>query len=87
MIREILPKEYLIRFLENKIREDGREFHESRALNIKTNVIEGCSGSATATLGQTQVMCIINSELYNTKEEIKIKSKNEVYDVNKYISI
>lgn len=63
MLKVVQPTEYLQRFIEKNIRPDGREFLESRDIQVNLGPIKRSQGSATVRIGNTIVVCGIKAEI------------------------
>jgi exosome complex component RRP43 len=63
----IQPHEYLKKFLNEKVRPDGRILDQFRTTNIMRNAISTANSSAMVRLGGTTVVCGIKAEVSEPK--------------------
>ncbi|KAI9299273.1 ribosomal protein S5 domain 2-type protein [Cunninghamella echinulata] len=63
----IQPHEYVRRFIDQKVRPDGRLLDRFRSTLITTNVITTANASAMVRLGGTTVVCGIKAEVAEPK--------------------
>jgi hypothetical protein len=59
----IQPHEYMRRFIDQKVRPDGRLLDRFRDTSITSNVISTANASAMVRLGNTTVVCGIKAEV------------------------
>ncbi|KAK4520563.1 uncharacterized protein ATC70_006440 [Mucor velutinosus] len=66
----IQPHEYLKRFLDQKVRPDGRSLNEFRKTMITSGAISTANASAMVRLGGTTVVCGIKAEVCEPKIDV-----------------
>lgn len=66
----IQPHEYLKRFLDQKVRPDGRTLNEFRKTMITSGAISTANASAMVRLGGTTVVCGIKAEVCEPKIDL-----------------
>jgi exosome complex component RRP43 len=63
IFQRLHPKAYLERFLEEKLRPDGREAADWRDLVVHVGSISTADGSALVRLGETTIVCGVKAEI------------------------
>ncbi|KAG1050568.1 hypothetical protein G6F42_029003 [Rhizopus arrhizus] len=66
----IQPHEYLKRFLDQKVRPDGRTLNEFRKTMITSGAISTANASAMVRLGGTTVVCGIKAAVCEPKIDV-----------------
>lgn len=61
--KRIYPEDYYLKFLEHKLRPDGRVLNATRKTVITTGSISSADGSSFVKLGSTAVICGIKAEV------------------------
>ncbi|KAF7432632.1 hypothetical protein PC9H_004574 [Pleurotus ostreatus] len=63
IFQRLHPRAYFERFVAEKVRPDGREFHEWRDVSVNVGSISTANGSALVRLGNTTVVCGVKAEI------------------------
>lgn len=67
IFKAIEPRKYVEKFLESKIRPDGRDFTDHRSLlEVRTNVIESSISSASVRSGNTTVIAAVKAGIFSS---------------------
>ncbi|KAJ1669767.1 hypothetical protein EV182_008606, partial [Spiromyces aspiralis] len=61
--QKIHPAEFNQRFLQENVRQDGREFAQTRLVSATAGTVTTGQGSATVRVGATTVVCGIKAEI------------------------